>query len=92
MIRIAPLITADVDNATLPGGKASDAAQDFLALLSEALTGEATTDKATPQLLVATDKPTTKGEPLVSDIVSDAHQADLLIPVDDRQCFIHGDQ
>lgn len=46
MIRIAPLITADVDNATLPGGKASDAAQDFLALLSEALTGEATTDKA----------------------------------------------
>lgn len=23
MIRIAPLITADVDNATLPGGKAS---------------------------------------------------------------------
>ncbi|HFN8134118.1 TPA: hypothetical protein ACHG23_004868, partial [Escherichia coli] len=24
MIRIAPLITADVDNATLPGGKASD--------------------------------------------------------------------
>lgn len=60
MIRIAPLITADVDIATLSGGKASDAAQDFLALLSEALTGEATTDKATPQLLVATDKPTTK--------------------------------
>lgn len=60
MIRIAPLITADVDNATLHGGKASDAAQDFLALLSEALTGEATTDKATPQLLMATDKPTTK--------------------------------
>lgn len=60
MIRLAPLITADVDNATLPGGKASDAAQDFLALLSEALTGEATTDKATPQLLVATDKPTAK--------------------------------
>lgn len=60
MIRLAPLITADVDNATLPGGKASDAAQDFLALLSEALTGEATTDKATPQLLVATDKPTAR--------------------------------
>lgn len=60
MIRIAPLITADVDNTTLSGGKASDAAQDFLALLSEALTGEATTDKAAPQL-VATDKPTTKG-------------------------------
>ena len=75
MIRIAPLITADVDNTTLSGGKASDAAQDFLALLSEALTGEATTDKAAPQL-VATDKPTTKGEPLVSDIVSDAQQAD----------------
>ena len=51
MIRIAPLITADVDNATLPGGKASDAAQDFLALLSEALAGETTTDKAAPQLL-----------------------------------------
>lgn len=84
MIRIAPLITADVDNATLPGGKASDAAQDFLALLSEALTGEATTDKATPQLLVATDKPTAKGEPLVSDILSDAQQADLLIPVDEN--------
>lgn len=37
MIRLAPLITADVDTTTLPGGKASDAAQDFLALLSEAL-------------------------------------------------------
>lgn len=48
MIRLAPLITADVDNATLPGGKASDAAQDFLALLSEALAGETTTDKAAP--------------------------------------------
>ena len=51
MIRLAPLITADVDTTTLPGGKASDAAQDFLALLSEALAGEATTDKAAPQLL-----------------------------------------
>lgn len=61
MIRLAPLITADVDTTTLPGGKASDAAQDFLALLSEALAGETTTDKAAPQLLVATDKPTTKG-------------------------------
>lgn len=60
MIRLAPLITADVDTTTLPGGKASDAAQDFLALLSEALAGETTTDKAAPQLLVATDKPTTK--------------------------------
>lgn len=65
MIRLAPLITADVDTTTLPGGKASDAAQDFLALLSEALAGETTTDKAAPQLLVATDKPTTKGEPLI---------------------------
>lgn len=37
MIRLAPLITADVDTTTLPSGKASDAAQDFLALLSEAL-------------------------------------------------------
>lgn len=92
MIRIAPLITADVDNATLPGGKASDAAQDFLALLSEALTGEATTDKATPQLLVATDKPTTKGEPLVSDILSDAQQADLLIPVDETLPVINDEQ
>lgn len=61
MIRLAPLITADVDTTTLPGGKASDAAQDFLALLSEALAGETTTDKAAPQLLVATDKPTAKG-------------------------------
>ena len=60
MIRLAPLITADVDTTTLPGGKASDAAQDFLALLSEALAGETTTDKAGPQLLVATDKPTAK--------------------------------
>ena len=92
MIRIAPLITADVDNATLPGGKASDAAQDFLALLSEALTGEATTDKAAPQLLVATDKPTAKGEPLVSDIVSDAQQADLLIPVDETPPVINDEQ
>ncbi|GHL49205.1 flagellar hook-length control protein FliK [Escherichia coli] len=92
MIRLAPLITADVDTTTLPGGKASDAAQDFLALLSEALAGEATTDKAAPQLLVATDKPTTKGEPLVSDIVSDAHQADLLIPVDETLPVINDEQ
>lgn len=92
MIRLAPLITADVDTTTLSGGKASDAAQDFLALLSEALTGEATTDKATPQLLVATDKPTTKGEPLVSDIVSDAQQADLLIPVDETPPVINDEQ
>lgn len=48
MIRLAPLITADVDTTTLHGGKASDAAQDFLALLSEALAGETTTDKAAP--------------------------------------------
>ena len=89
MIRLAPLITADVDNATLPGGKASDAAQDFLALLSEALAGETTTDKAAPQLLVATDKPTTKGEPLVSEILADAQQADLLIPVDETPPVIN---
>lgn len=92
MIRLAPLITADVDTTTLPGGKASDAAQDFLALLSEALAGETTTDKAAPQLLVATDKPTTKGEPLVSDIVSDAQQADLLIPVDETLPVINDEQ
>lgn len=49
MIRLAPLITADVDTTTLPGGKASDAAQDFLALLSKALAGETTTDKAAPR-------------------------------------------
>lgn len=48
MIRLAPVITADVDTAILPGGKASDAAQDFLALLSGALAGETTTDKAAP--------------------------------------------
>ncbi|MHA6434036.1 flagellar hook-length control protein FliK, partial [Escherichia coli] len=88
---LAPLITADVDTTTLPGGKASDAAQDFLALLSEALAGETTTDKAVPQL-VATDKPTTKGEPLVSDIVSDAQQADLLIPVDETLPVINDEQ
>ena len=92
MIRLAPLITADVDTTTLPGGKASDAAQDFLALLSEALAGETTTDKAAPQLLVATDKPTTKGEPLISDIVSDAQQADLLIPVDETLPVINDEQ
>ncbi|MDC3755733.1 flagellar hook-length control protein FliK, partial [Escherichia coli] len=91
MIRLAPLITADVDTTTLPGGKASDTAQDFLALLSEALAGETTTDKAAPQL-VATDKPTTKGEPLVSDIVSDAQQADLLIPVDETLPVINDEQ
>ncbi|STJ28819.1 flagellar hook-length control protein [Escherichia coli] len=56
----------------------------FLALLSEALAGETTTDKSGPQLLVATDKPTTKGEPLVSEILADAQQADLLIPVDEN--------
>ena len=89
MIRLAPLITADVYTTTLPGGKASDAAQDFLALLSEALAGETTTDKAAPQLLVATDKPTTKGEPLISDIVSDAQQADLLIPACHQRRTIH---
>ncbi|MEF3927098.1 flagellar hook-length control protein FliK, partial [Escherichia coli] len=66
-------------------------AQDFLALLSEALAGETTTDKAAPQL-VATDKPTTKGEPLVSDIVSDAQQADLLIPVDETLPVINDEQ
>ncbi|HGU4180669.1 TPA: flagellar hook-length control protein FliK [Escherichia coli] len=92
MIRLAPLITADVDTTTLPGGKASDAAQDFLALLSEALAGETTTDKAAPQLLVATDKPTTKGEPLISDIVSDAQQANLLIPVDETPPVINDEQ
>ena len=92
MIRLAPLITADVDTTTLPGGKASDAAQDFLALLSEALAGETTTDKAAPQLLVATDKPTTKGEPLISDILADAQQADLLIPVDETLPVINDEQ
>ncbi|HBC1286491.1 TPA: flagellar hook-length control protein FliK [Escherichia coli] len=83
MIRLAPLITADVDPSALPGGKASDVAQDFLALLSGALADDTTTDKAAIQLLVATNKPATKGEPLVSDILSDAQQADLLLPVDD---------
>lgn len=83
MIRLAPLITADVDPSALPGGKASDVAQDFLALLSGALADDTTTDKAAIQLLVATNKPATKGEPLVSDIISDAQQADLLLPVDD---------
>ena len=92
MIRLAPLITADVDTTTLPGGKASDAAQDFLALLSEALAGETTTDKAAPQLLVATDKPTTKGEPLGSEILADAQQADLLIPVDETPPVINDEQ
>ena len=86
MIRLAPLITADVDTTTLPGGKASDAAQDFLALLSEALAGETTTDKAAPQLLVATDKP------LVSEILADAQQADLLIPVDETPPVINDEQ
>ena len=83
MIRLAPLITADVDTSALPGGKASDVAQDFLALLSGALADDTTTDKAAIQLLVATNKPATKGEPLVSDILSDAQQTDLLLPVDD---------
>ena len=74
MIRLAPLITADVDTTTLPGGKASDAAQDFLALLSEALAGETTTDQAAPQLL------------------ADAQQADLLIPVDETPPVINDEQ
>lgn len=41
---------------------------------------------------MATDKPTTKGEPLVSDIVSDAQQADLLIPVDETLPVINDEQ
>ena len=90
MIRLAPLITADVDT-TIARRQASDATQDFLALLSEALAGETTTTAA-PQLLVATDKPTTKGEPLISDIVSDAQQADLLLPVDKTPPVINNEQ
>ncbi len=90
MIRLAPLITADVDT-TIAAAKPAMLHKDFLALLSETLAGETTTDKA-PQLLVATDKPTTKGEPLVSDIVSDAQQADLLIPVDETLPVINDEQ
>lgn len=92
MIRLAPLITADVDTTTLPGGKASDAAQDFLALLSEALAGETTTDKAAPSCWWQQISPRQKGEPLVSDILSDAQQADLLIPVDETPPVINDEQ
>ncbi len=41
---------------------------------------------------MATDKPTTKGELLISDIVSDAQQADLLIPVDETLPVINVEQ
>ncbi|EFB2829892.1 MULTISPECIES: flagellar hook-length control protein FliK [Escherichia] len=92
MIRLAPLITADVDTSALPGGKASDAAQDFLALLSGALADATTTDKAAIRLQVATDKPATKGESLVSDILTDAQQPDLLIPANETLPVINDEQ
>lgn len=41
---------------------------------------------------MATDKPTTKGEPLISDILADAQQADLLIPVDETPPVINDEQ
>lgn len=41
---------------------------------------------------MTTDKPTTKGEPLISDILADAHQADLLIPVDETLPVINDEQ
>lgn len=92
MIRLAPLITADVDTTTLSGGKATDSAQDFLVLLSGALAGETTNNKSTPPLLVATDKLVIKVEPLVSDIQNDAQQPDLRISVDGTQPVINDEQ
>lgn len=92
MIRLAPLITTDVDTTTLSGGSATDTAQDFLALLSGALAGDITIDKTAPQQLVATDKSVTKGDPLVSNILTDAQQPDSLIPVDETLPVINDEQ
>ncbi|EFA6624282.1 flagellar hook length control protein FliK [Escherichia albertii] len=92
MIRLAPLITTDVDAAMLPGSKTTNTAQDFLALLGEALSGDTAADKTALQLPVTTDNAPIKGESLVSDILAEGKQPDLLPPVDEIPPVINNEQ
>lgn len=69
MIRLAPLITAELDTSTLPGGKATDAGEDFLALLAGALASDTLPGKATPKPFIAT--PTLQEDNPKSDILPD---------------------
>ncbi|OSL33042.1 flagellar hook-length control protein FliK [Escherichia albertii] len=92
MIRLAPLITADVDATMLPGGKTTNTAQDFLALLGEALSGDTAADKTALQLPVTTDNAPIKGESLVSDILAEDKQPDLLPPVNEIHPVINNEQ
>ncbi|RZM88821.1 MULTISPECIES: flagellar hook-length control protein FliK [unclassified Escherichia] len=83
MIRLAPLITADVDTTTLSGGSATDTAQDFLALLSGALAGDAAPGKASPLLRVAVDTPHAPGKERASETLAEVQPSDLLIATDE---------
>ncbi|QCT90145.1 flagellar hook-length control protein FliK [Escherichia sp. E4742] len=83
MIRLAPLITADVDTSTLPGASATDTAHNFLALLSGALAGDAAPGKASPLLQVAVDTPHTQGKERVSEILAGVLPSDLHIAIDE---------
>ncbi|TGC18051.1 flagellar hook length control protein FliK [Escherichia sp. E2562] len=83
MIRLAPLITADVDTSTLPGASATDTAQDFLALLSGALAGDAAPGKASPLLQVAVDTPHAQGKERASEILAGVLPSDLHIATDE---------
>ncbi|HEB1799908.1 flagellar hook-length control protein FliK [Escherichia albertii] len=87
MIRLAPLITTDVDAAMLPGGKTTNTAQDFLALLGGALSGDTAADKTALQLPVTTDNAPIKG-----DILAEGKQPDLLPPVDEIHPVINNEQ
>ncbi|QLN19574.1 flagellar hook length control protein FliK [Escherichia coli] len=83
MIRLAPLITADVDTSTLPGASATDTAQDFLALLSGALAGDAAPGKASPLLQVAVDTPHAQGKERANEILAGVLPSDLHIAIDE---------
>ncbi len=83
MIRLAPLITADVDISTLPGGSPTDTAQDFFALLSGALAGDAAPGKASPLLQVAVDTPHAQGKERASEILPGVQPSDLHIATDE---------
>ncbi|WP_149540330.1 flagellar hook-length control protein FliK [Escherichia albertii] len=87
MIRLAPLITADVDATMLPGGKTTNTAQDFLALLGGALSGDTAADKTALQLPVTTDNAPIKG-----DILAEGKQPDLLPPVNEIHPVINNEQ
>ncbi|EPP4907798.1 flagellar hook-length control protein FliK [Escherichia albertii] len=87
MIRLAPLITADVDATMLPGGKTTNTAQDFLALLGGALSGDTAADKTALRLPVTTDNAPIKG-----DILAEGKQPDLLPPVNEIHPVINNEQ